>query len=164
VSPPLYLFPPIPVDQPADEVHRRLTADPQAVVTAATAVALHRSAPLLRRWGLTPTSLPSTTSVAASERELGCVTIGWRGDEDATGWPATSAQLLVTPTGPRTCALTLATTRGPAVGLAAARLDHLHGRRAVHLAVSSFLRAVVEQVDRVEPAPTQAPEPVETAR
>jgi hypothetical protein len=150
VTSPIRTFRPRRLTEPADEVHRRLTADPQALVADATADAITRSAPLLRRWGVGARTLPTVSAAPSAGGELGSLTVRWHGVEEVTGWPAMTARLLITPTGPAGCELTLATTRAPALGLRATQLSELHRRRAVHVLVAGFLVALV---DRLEQAP-----------
>jgi hypothetical protein len=138
---------------PVDEVHRRLLADPQAIVAAATADALTRSAPLLRRWGVIARTLPTVSAQPSCGGELGSLTVRWHGAEADTGWPAMTARLLLTPTGPTGSELTLATTRAPALGLRAGQLSELHRRRALHVLVAAFLHALAGRLEQA-PAPT----------
>jgi hypothetical protein len=158
---PIRIFRPQSLAGSADEVHRRLTADPQALVADATADAITRSAPLLRRWGVVARTLPTVSAEPSAGGELGSLTVRWHGVEEVTGWPAMTARLLVTPTGPTGCELTLATTRAPALGLRATQLSELHRRRVVHVLVAAFLLALA---DRLEQAPAPALEHAGAAR
>jgi hypothetical protein len=155
VTAPIRTFRPRRLGHPADEVHRRLTAEPQTLAAAATAAALSRSSPLLRRWGLVARTLPTVTAAASGAGELGSLTIRWTGAEDVTGWPAMTAQVLVTPTGPADSELTLATTRPAARGLHASSLSELHRHQATDVLVGSFLHEVADQIERA-PAATLA--------
>lgn len=151
MSAPIRMLRPRRLRQPAEEVHRRLTAEPQALVTLATADAISRNAPLMQRWGLTARTLPSVTAEASEEGELGSVSIRWLGAEEVTGWPTMAARLLVTPTGPTGSELTLASARAPALGLHASQLSELHRVRAMDVLVDSFLRALAGQVEHTSP-------------
>lgn len=143
---PIRTFPPRRLGHPAHQVHQRLTDDPQALVAATTAAALTRCAPLLRRWGFVAHALPTITAEPSGAGELGSLTIRWRGDEDVTGWPAMTAQLLVTPTGAADGELRLATTRPSARGLHARQLSELHRHQAIHVLVDSFLHEVADHL------------------
>jgi hypothetical protein len=158
---PIRTFRSVQLGMSADEVHRRLTAAPHPLTSAATADALTRSAPLLRRWGLVPRTLPTVTVEPSGRGELGSLTLHWSGVEDATGWPAMSARLLVTPLGPTASELTLATTRAPALGLHATRLTALHRQRAIHVLVGGFLHALAARVER---APARSVESIGAER
>jgi hypothetical protein len=151
MSAPIRTFRPRRLRRPAEEVHRRLTAEPQALVALATADAISRSAPLMRRWGFTARTLPNVTAEASEEGELGSVSIRWHGAEEITGWPTMTARLLVTPTGPTGTELTLTSTRAPALGLHASELSELHRVRAMDVLVDSFLRALAGQVEHTSP-------------
>lgn len=158
---PLHAFPPVAVRRPAEVVHDRLTADPQGLVVAASAEALHQVAPLLRRWGLVTSALPTVTAGPTPDGGLGSLHIRWRGHEPATGWPAMDAWLLVTPGGPATSTVTLVTTRTPARGLGAPRLGALHRQQAAEVGVTSFLHALVGQLEH---DPVQRLQPTGAAR
>jgi hypothetical protein len=151
MSVPFHTFPPRSVRLPVDEAFRRLTADPQLAFMA-TAAALERTTQLLRRWGVVASSLPSVTAELTTDGGPGVVAIRWRGDEAATGWPAMTARLLLTPTEDGGSELTLATNRHPALGLAAPQLDRCHRERAVRVLVASLLEALADAVTRT-PAP-----------
>lgn len=150
---PIRTLPPRHLGRPADEVHRLLTAEPQPLVSAATAAALTRSAPLLRRWGFVAHALPTITAEPSGAGELGSLTIRWRGAEDVTGWPAMTAQLLATSTGPAGSELTLATTRPSARGLHAPTLSELHRHHAIHVLLDSFLHEVADHLERAPARP-----------
>jgi hypothetical protein len=158
---PLHHFPASPIALSVDEAHRRLTADAQGVVVAATADVLDRCTPTLRRWGVVPRALPTVATAATDAGELGAVAVRWRGDEAATGWPAMSARLLLTPTRSGGCELTLATTRAPSFGLAVTQVGRVHGERAVHVLVAAFLRSLATSLEH---APIAAPAALGAAR
>jgi hypothetical protein len=158
---PLHTFPPRPVRLPVDEAFRRLTGDPQPTVVSATAAALERRTPLLRRWGVVARSLPSVTAEVTGDGGPGVVVIRWRGDEAATGWPAMTARLLLTPTPDGGSELTLATTRHPSLGLAAPTLDRFHRERAVRVLVAAFLEALADASGQ---APARTPDLLGAAR
>jgi hypothetical protein len=155
VNAPLHTFRAVRLPQPADVMHRRLTTDPQALAVASTAEALQDSAPLLRSWGLVASALPTVDASVTGVGELGSISLRWFGDEATTGWPAMSARLLVTPTGPTASELTLATTRAPALGLAASQLFEHHRHQAVDVNVAGFLRAVADHLQRVPARPLE---------
>lgn len=162
---PHHASPSLTVHRPADEVHRRLTSDPQRLVTGATAEALRRCGPLLHRWGLTSTALPTVTAELAGESDIGSLAVRWSGDELETGWPATAGRLLVTPAGTGRCRLTLLTSRDPAIGLAVTQVGQVHGRRATRLALDGFVRAIatlVADLAEATPVPTPAVTPTST--
>jgi hypothetical protein len=161
VTAPIHASPSLPVARSADAVHRHLVAAPQVLATEATADALQRSGPLLRGWGLVPSALPTVTAAPTTAGELGSIAVRWRGDERVTGWPATSAWLIVTPAGPRDSLLTIATSRTPTRGLAIGVLDRLHGERATALLVSGFLRTLRDHVEQATGPEHAAGRPLE---
>jgi hypothetical protein len=152
---PIHIFRSQPLAAPPDEVHRRLTADPQTIVALATADALTRSAPLLRRWGVIAGTLPTVDAELPAAGELGSLMVRWGGDEESTGWPATTGWLLVTPTGPTGSELTMATTRAPVLGLRAGPLSELHRLRAMDVLVAVFLQALAARLEQAPALPLE---------
>jgi hypothetical protein len=135
-----------------DVVHRRLREQPPQLAAAATGAALAACSPMLRRAGLRAVALPTVTAAASGPDDLGSVTIRWRGDDDATGWPAMTAYLVVTPTGSGS-ALTLFTTRVTAPELTTSRLDAVLRRRLGRALVRAFLLHLTDALASVPVGP-----------
>jgi hypothetical protein len=144
---PLHQYASVPLALPPETVCERLAADPQQVVRRATADALTAIGPHLRRWGQTIAALPTTTARTSGSEALGCVELVWAGAEEATGWPALTGHLVVSPAGQAGSRLRLFSHRSPHGGLAGSRLDPLHGQRIVHGSVQRFLRDLGRHLD-----------------
>jgi hypothetical protein len=144
---PLHQFASVPLAASPATVRERLLADPHGAVQRATAEALTAMGPHLRRWGLRIFALPTTEARAANPDEFGCVEVVWSGSEDATGWPALSGQLVVSPAGPVGTRLRLFARRSPHAELITSRLDLLHRQRIVHVSIQRFLRELGRQLD-----------------
>jgi hypothetical protein len=128
---PLHQYASVPLALTPETVCERLVADPQELVRRATADALTAMGPHLRRWGQTIAALPTTTARTSGSEALGCVELVWAGAEEATGWPALTGHLVVSPAGQAGSRLRLFSHRSPHGGLASSRLDPLHGQRIV---------------------------------
>jgi hypothetical protein len=137
---PLHQYASVPLALAPETVCERLVVDPQELVRRATADALTAMGPHLRRWGQTIAALPTTTARTSGSEALGCVELVWAGAEEATGWPALTGHLVVSPAGQAGSRLRLFSHRSPHGGLAGSRRDPLHGQRIVHGSVQRFLR------------------------
>jgi hypothetical protein len=144
---PLHQYASVPLALSPEAVCERLVADPQDVVRRATADALTAMGPHLRRWGQGIAALPTTTASTSGSEALGCVELVWAGAEEATGWPALTGHLVVTPAGPAGSRLRLFSRRSPHGGLATSRLDRLHRQRIVHASIQRFLRDLGHHLD-----------------
>ena len=137
----------VPLPGSTSAIHARLVDDPADTVATATGRALARLEPLVRSWGLPPSTLPSVTAQPIEPDEIGAVELRWSGDEDATVWPSLVARLLVVPdhvaTGAR---LVFLTPRSPRAELATRRVGRVHRERIVDVAVQRFLHEVAAQV------------------
>lgn len=144
---PFHQYASAPIEVDATTVHRRLTADLDERISAATATALSTLGTQSTRWGFTASALPITTDRITGADELGAAEVSWDGDQAETGWPAMTGRLVVTPQ-PGACSrLVLFSRRSPRVELAPGRLDRLHGERIVHVAIKRFLRDLAHQLD-----------------
>jgi hypothetical protein len=153
---PLHHLSSITVAAPATAVHARLTADGLDAVTSATAAALELVGPPARSTGLPPRALPTVSARlpdGADGSGIGSLELRWAGAEDATGWPALTASLVVTPSGPTSSRLSLFSRRAPGE-LHTTRVGRLHGQRLLDLAVRTFLRVFVGTLDLRSPAPS----------
>lgn len=150
---PFHQYASIPLATPAATVHARLTAQPAALIAAATADALTTLAPHVADWGLAATELPGVTADATEPDELGAAKLRWYGDEAAGGWPSLVARLLIVarPTGGSR--LALVSPRSPAGELTTARLERLHRRRVVDVAVQRFLHHLGGHLDGAASTP-----------
>jgi hypothetical protein len=164
VNAPTRAFRPRLLPRSAEDVHARLTSDPETTVVAATAHALTSCAALLRRWGLVMSSLPTVTVGPPPAGELGAVEVRWRGRESDTGWPAMTGRLVVTPIGPGDSVLALYTTRPASAGLQVPAWTDLHRQRAADLIVEHFLGALVHQLERTAETGPALPRPTEVVR
>jgi hypothetical protein len=154
---PLHHLSSITVAGPATAVHTRLAADGLDAVTSATAAALDLLGPPARSTGLPPRALPTVGARAGEGADgsgIGSLELRWSGAEDATGWPALTASLVVTPTGPTSSRLSLFSRRSPGAELHTTRVGRLHRQRLLDLAVRSFLREFVAALDLRSPAPS----------
>jgi hypothetical protein len=145
------------LDLEPHDLHGRLRARPLELVAAATAEALASCATLLHQAGITPLMLPTIAAAASTGDEFGSVTLQWRGRDDATGWPAMTAHLVVSPDGDGS-RLTLVTTRVPAPALTSTRLGALHRQRLARLLVGAFLRRLGTHVRTDVRRPSRTPE------
>jgi hypothetical protein len=154
---PLHHLSSITVAAPATVVHARLTADGLDAVTSATAAALELLGPPARSTGLPPRALPTVSARlpdGADGSGIGSLELRWSGAEDATGWPALTASLVVTPSGPTSSRLSLFSRRAPGAELHTTRVGRLHRQRLLDLAVRTFLRVFVGALDLRSPAPS----------
>jgi hypothetical protein len=137
----------VPLPGSPSAIQQRLVADPAGIVANATGLALSRLEPLLRSWGLPPSTLPGVTARPTAQDEVGAVELAWTGDEDATAWPSLLARLLVVPDHAATDSrLVFLTPRSPRAELATRRVGRLHRERILDVAVQRFLREVAAQV------------------
>lgn len=155
---PFHQYASVPLSRPTAAVRECLMADPAEMVSTATATALSRLEPLVRSWGLSPTTLPTVTAARTGSDAIGSVDLRWSGNEDQTVWPSLTARLLVVPAHPGTGArLALLSPRSPGAELATIRLDAGHRRRMVNVAMQRFLHDLASQL--TAPASMQADGP-----
>ena len=149
----------VPLAGSPSAIHRRLVADPTTAVATATGLGLTRLEPLVRSWGLPPSTLPNVAARPTEPDEVGAVELRWSGDEDATAWPSLLARLMVVPDHATTEArLVFLTPRSPRAELATLRIDRVHRERIVDTAVQRFLHELAAQVRQpVAAAPAGAP-------
>ena len=148
----------VPVAGAPSDVHQRLVADPADAVATATGLALARLEPLVRSWGLAPSTLPSVTAQPTGPDEIGAIELRWSGDEDATAWPSLVARLLVVPDHASDARLVFLTPRSPRAELATRRVGRVHRERILDVAVQRFLQELAVQVERDDsPAPAGPP-------
>ncbi|MFU8841186.1 MAG: hypothetical protein ACNA8R_10770 [Nitriliruptoraceae bacterium] len=143
----LHQYASVPLAASPATVYERLQADPDGLVQQATAEALTAMGPHLRRWGLRISALPTTTARPIGPEQLGGVEAVWSGAEDATGWPALSGQLVVSPAGPAGSRLRFFSRRSPHAELTTSRLDRLHRQRIVHVSIQRFLHELGRHLD-----------------
>lgn len=137
----------VPLPGSPSAIHQGLVADTTGIVASATGLALSRLEPLLRNWGLPPSTLPGVTARPTDPDEVGAVELAWTGDEDATAWPSLLARLLVVPDPTTTDArLVFLTPRSPLATLTTRRVGVAHRVRILDLAVQRFLHEVAAQV------------------
>jgi hypothetical protein len=115
-----------------------LRADGPALATEATAAALDVIGPLAISGGFPVRALPQVSARGAAEDELGCLTVVWRGDEDATGWPAMTLWVVPTPD-PEGTRLALFSPRHPGFDLSTGRVDKVWRDRIARAAIRAFL-------------------------
>jgi hypothetical protein len=143
---PFHQYASVPIAADAATIHRRLTADVEDLLSTATASALATLGPPTTRWGLTVSALPTTTARTTDPYELGVVEVTWRGHEAATGWPALTGRLVVTPQPGARSRLLFLSRRSPHAELATGRLDRLHRQRVVHVTIQRFLSDLAHQL------------------
>ena len=144
---PFHLYGSVPLAGGATTLHRALTATLTDRVSTATASALTALGPQITRWGLTVTALPTTTTRMTNPHELGGGEVTWHGDEAATGWPALTGRLVITPQSRHRARLLLLSHRSPDAELATDRIDRLHRRRIVEVSVQRFLHELARNLD-----------------
>lgn len=146
MSAPWHLYGSVALDAAPGDVRDRLVADPAGSVTAATAAAITSVAPLVRAWGLTPSTLPTVTAQVAGLDDLGAVDLRWSGDERRTGWPNLRARLTVTPTTDGHTRLSFVSDRDPRTDLGTVRVGRAHRQRVLALAVRATLEALAREL------------------
>lgn len=149
---PIHHYASVPVGAPASVVHDRLRADAHGLVAGATADALAVTTPLLRRWGLAASGLPTVTARVTGRDEIGSIEVVWGGDEGTTGWPALTGRLLVVPDAAGRTRLGFVSERSPDAELTTARLDRLHRRRVVEVGIRSVLYGLARHLGTVSDA------------
>lgn len=155
---PLHHLGSVPLGVPPTLAHARLAVGGGDLATAATADALEALGPLARSWGLASRSLPTVAAAACGDGDLGTLRVSWAGDEDATGWPALEASLLLTPWARGSSRLHLVAGRSPATELRTGRLDRPHRHRLHDVALRSFLLAASRRLTLTAPeAPATVP-------
>ena len=128
------------------EAHTLLREAPERLVTSATAAALGAMAPLVRTWGLPAEQLPTVTARPTDHDELGSIDLIWSGEETRTAWPSMTGRLVVEARPGATPRLTFFSRRSPAAELSTDRLDRLHRRRLVQVAVQGFLYELAREL------------------
>lgn len=132
----------------SEEMSHQLSRSPDETVSAATAGALTRVEQALRGWGLQPTALPVVSATTVEPDAIGSVEVRWSGSEEATGWPAMTARLLVLPDQRGNGShLSLWSRRSFAAELATTRLESVHRLRVVDVVVGSFLLELGERLE-----------------
>jgi hypothetical protein len=152
---PLHPLVSLPLHGDVASVSARLVDHLDDLVAEATADAIATLAPLARAWGLRPSALPTVHAQPTVTDELGVAVVGWRGDEEATAWPAVSGRLLVD-THPGAARLVFLADRSPAAELRTGRLDRLHRRRLTDVAVRRTLQQLARALSQ-PPAPRAGP-------
>lgn len=137
----------VPLAVDAASSGRRLTADVETLVSTATAGALTILGSRSVQWGLSVTELPTTTARTTGSDELGIAEVTWGGDEAATGWPALTGRLVVTPQAGQHARLHLLSPRTPHAELVTDRLDRLHDARIVNVSIGRFLQDLAHHLD-----------------
>lgn len=153
--PPLRQYASVPLSVDPSTAAQRLCADPQGVVSQATAAALTAMGPHVRRWGLGIAELPLTAARTLEADGAGAVEVVWAGTEEMTGWPALSGRLVVTPTGAGGSRVLLLSARAQAE-LATDRLDPVHRQRIVRGSIQRFLQELGRCLDDPGASPPTA--------
>lgn len=163
------------VDRPASEIHAVLHAEGPALVTSATTSAVVSLRALLERGGFVDAAAPR---VETSIPPAGPATIRviwnrngadrwppvtpfafrptsrwWRTDEERTGWPTATIDIVVEPRG-RGAQLAAVSTRPPGTDLSTNRIDRHLRDRIARTAVEEFLAALAADLVRPRPTPT----------
>ena len=128
------------------DAHTLLREAPERLVTSATAAALGAMAPLVRTWGLPAEQLPTVTARPTGHDEIGSIELTWAGEEARTAWPSLTGRLVVDLRPGSAPRLTFLSRRSPAAELSTARLDRLHRRRLVQVAVQGFLYELAREL------------------
>jgi hypothetical protein len=115
-----------------------LRSDGPSLATEATAAALDTVGPLAISGGFPVRALPQVVARGPVDDELGCLTVDWRGDEDATGWPAMTLWIVPTPH-PDGTRLALFSLRHPGFDLSTGRVDKVWRDRIARAAIRAFL-------------------------
>lgn len=145
---PVHVHVTLSVARDAALVAERLRTSPSALSAAATADALRAGADLMGAAGFRAGALPTVEARAPADDEIGHLVVRWRGDEDATGWPAMTIWVVALPDGDGTSKLALLSPRHPGYDLSTNRVDKLWRDRLARTAVRSFgvaLRHMLEE-------------------
>jgi hypothetical protein len=135
----------LPLHGDASTARTQLVDHLDDLVAEATADAIATLAPQARSWGLRPSALPTVHARPTDADELGAAAVAWRGDEEATAWPAVSGRLLVD-THPGAARLVFVSDRAPEAELRTGRLDRLHRRRLTEVAVRRALQRLAHAI------------------
>ncbi|MEX2549885.1 MAG: hypothetical protein WD638_06650 [Nitriliruptoraceae bacterium] len=105
-----------------DELRRALTRDAAGLADRATAAVLAHASEVLRVGRFRSVAAPVVEARAATPGELGVIRIGWRADEEATGWPEMELLVVVAAraVGTDLCVLS---SREPGYDLSRNRID-----------------------------------------
>lgn len=157
MAPPLHQYASVTVAADAPEVVGGLRTDAHDLVATATADALAALVAPAGAWGLSATALPEARARATEADELGSVELEWRGHEDTTAWPSLVGRLLVIPQVTGSTRVAFVSPRSPDAELATGRVDRLHRRRVVDVAVQRFLRDLARRLgDDTAPSPASS--------
>jgi hypothetical protein len=144
---PLHPLVSLPLHGDAASASARLVDHLDDLVAEATADAIATLAPQARAWGLRPSALPTVHARLTATDELGVAAVAWRGDEEATAWPAVSGRLVVD-THPVGARLVFLADRSPAAELRTRRLDRVHRRRLTEVAVRRALQRLARAISQ----------------
>jgi hypothetical protein len=143
---PLHVHTTVPLRVGCEEAVERLTSELAALATEATALAIEHVAPLARGGGFRATALPSVTVLEAADDDVAAAVVRWEGDEEATGWPAMTLSIVVTPTSAGSSRLALLSPRHPGYDLSTNRIDKVWRDRLARAAVRAFATALAEAI------------------
>lgn len=143
---PVHVHGTVPMMHSPEEVGEYLRANAHLLAVVATARAHESVTSLARSGGFRSRAVPSVEARLSEDDELGCVTVRWDGDEDATAWPAMTSWLvpLWATSGSR---LALVSPRHPGVDLSTNRIDKLWRDRLARTAVHAFLTTIAQLID-----------------
>ena len=134
--------------QAVEDVLGQLETDPQGLAERATSAALDAATPILVAGRFRSPAAPDVRARTGRAPELAALVVRWEADEEASGWPPMTLDLVVTPTAEGT-RLTVLSEREPGYDLSRNRLDKAERDQTVSVAVSSFLDAIVEVLSPV---------------
>lgn len=137
-------------------LHDRLLADLQGRAERATAATVDAARATLTAGGFRDPAEPTVQARIAQAGEPASAWVGWRGDEEATGWPQLDLGLLID-TQPEEPRLTLLSTREPGYDLSRLRIDKQQRDHLLRTAGSSFAAAMSEELCDPAPRTTSPP-------
>ena len=148
---PFHVHARVSVPGSAAEVLERLRTDPQPLAEQATSLAFERAAPILSEGSFRTPSGPRVAAEVGREEGLGVLVVQWYVDEEASGWPPMTLEVMVTTDGAGTD-LAVVSVREPGYDLSRNRIDRSARDRLARGAVSHFLDALAEQLSPAEAA------------
>lgn len=131
----------------AATLHQHLVSDVEGHLAASTDKARAAIAPQIARWGFVTSASPTTSGAVTDPEEFGSAEVSWSGEEEATGWPALTGRIVITPQADRHARLQLLSLRSPFAELATRQIDRRHRQRIVYSSVFRFLHDLADRLE-----------------
>ncbi len=142
---PLFLHHQVATAADPDQLRRVLTGDAARVAHRATTAALVRAGETLRAGRFRKVAEPLVEGRKAMPGELGVIRIGWRSDEEATGWPEMELALIVT-AGADGAHLGVMSSREPGYDMSLNRIDRHQRDQLLRQAGAAVATAVLDEL------------------